>query len=448
MNPKELPLESKNAIAAMRCDTSEKLLHGKVRTGKTRMGLKETIAPMFRYPGMTVGIFRANAVHMKTTIRPDLRDICSQAWGKEIKVEGGEQFHTLHINGGKCYLLGLNEDNHLLGTKYDRVFLSQLEQITLEQYLKLKTRMQGDAMRVNGRPVRRMISDANPDEPDSWIYERESEGLLKVIDLDFTDNPYFFRRGRWTVGGFEYVRDLHTSMSGLNYDRYVLGLRVSAQGAVFHLDDCHFINVGGLPDLSSYHKYIAIDWGWVAPTVVLWIAWNHLIDDVIVYREWRTNEEDSISVGHQINEINAYFGETIEDWILDKDDEKRSHLRKHCGIRAKQVKKFPGSRLAGYNHIHYALKCASLGEPGGIRFYRDMLYWSDVDTVAYKGPENMIKELRTVKFSETKVDEIEKEGDHGPDALGYFYLFKMRKSVDVGDFTSVSRKVSKKHTPW
>ena len=183
-----------------------------------------------------------------------------------------------------------------------------------------------------------------------------------------------------------------------------------------------------MPDLSAYHRYIAIDWGWIAPTVVLWIAWNHLIDDVVVYREWRTNTEDSISVGHQINEINARFGETIEDWILDRDDEKRSHLREYCGIRAKQVKKFPGSRLAGYNHIHYALKCTSLGEPGGIRFYRDMLLNSHVDPVAYKGPESMIKELRTVKFSETKVDEIEKEGDHGPDALGYFYLFKMRQS--------------------
>ena len=98
MNKAELPLESEVAIAAMRCDAPEKLLHGKIRTGKTRIGLKAAIAPMCKFRGMTVGIFRASAVHMKTSIRPDLRDICSQAWGKEIKVEGGEQFHTLHIN--------------------------------------------------------------------------------------------------------------------------------------------------------------------------------------------------------------------------------------------------------------------------------------------------------------------------------------------------------------
>ena len=92
MNPRELPIESENAIEAMRCDAPEKLLHGKIRTGKTRMGLKETIAPMFHHRGMTVGIFRASAVDMRTSIRPDLREICSQAWGKEIKVQGGEDF--------------------------------------------------------------------------------------------------------------------------------------------------------------------------------------------------------------------------------------------------------------------------------------------------------------------------------------------------------------------
>ena len=39
----------------------------------------------------------------------------------------------------------------------------------------------------------------------------------------------------------------------------------------------------------------------------------------------------------------------------------------------------------------------------------------------------MIKEMRTVKFNEKKTDEITKEGDHGPDALGYFFLTKMRR---------------------
>jgi len=440
LNKTELPLESETALSALNATEGEVLLHGKVRTGKTRIGLKKTIAPMFKYPGMTVGIFRANAVDMKVSIRPDLREICSQAWGKEIKIEGGQQFHTLHINGGECRLLGLNQEDHLLGSKYDRVFLSQLEQINPEQYEKLLTRMQGNAIQINGRPVRQVISDANPDEPDSWIYQREAEQQLRIIDLDFTDNPHFYRGGRWTVDGYDYVKNLKRGITGLNYDRYVLGLRVSAQGAVFHLDDCHFINKGDLPDLSLYHKYIAIDWGWVAPTVVLWIAWNHLLDDVICYREWRTNNEDSISVGNQINEINAQFGETIEDYIIDRDDEKRSNLRKYCGIRAKQVKKFPGSRLAGYNHIHYALKCQSLDEPGGLRFYRDMLYRSGVDHIAYKGAENMIKEMRTVKFSETRTDEIEKESDHGPDALGYFYLYKMRRrsSYDAVDYSRVA----------
>ena len=428
LNPKERPLEKATPIRALSSRDDEVLFHGRVRTGKTRVGLKKTIGYHFQHRGVTSAIVRANAVDMTTSIRPDLRDICAGAWGREIKPYGGAHFTELHINGGVCHLIGLNQEQHILGSKYDIVYLSQLEQIPSDQYEKLLTRLQGDAIRINGRSFRQAISDANPDEPDSWIYQREAERQLNIIDFAFEDNPHFYRSNRWTVDGYDYVRRLKKGLTGLNYDRYVLGLRVSAQGAVFQLTDAHFINVGDLPDLSSYHKYIAIDWGWTAPTVVLWIAWNHLIDDVVVYREWRTSNEDSISVGNQINEINEYFGETIEDWILDKDDEKRSHLRRYCGIRAKQVKKFPGSRLAGYNHIHYALKCQSLGEPGGLRFSRDMLYKSSVDPMSYKGAENMIKEMRTVKFSETKIDEVEKESDHGPDGLGYFYLFKMRRN--------------------
>ena len=119
----------------------------------------------------------------------------------------------------------------------------------------------------------KIIADANPDEPDSWIYRREVEGLLKIIDFDFCDNPNYFRDGRWTRSAYDYIMQLKKGLTGLNRDRYFLGLRVSASGAVFTLDNCHFIDT--LPDLSTYHRYIAIDWGWQAPTVVLWIAWNH-----------------------------------------------------------------------------------------------------------------------------------------------------------------------------
>ena len=428
LNPAEHPIESPTALAGLRCQAPAVLFHGKVRTSKTRTGLKRLFALHMANRGMQSAIVRLNNVDMNGSIRKDIRELSKYSLTDSrspIRSFGGHNFSELYINDGECRLLGLNQDSHILGTQYDVIYLSQLEQIPEDDFQKLLTRLAGKAIQHNGSYFRQVLADANSHEPDWWAYNREAEGKLKIIDFDFHDNPRFFRDGQWTRDGYDYIMSLKRGLTGLNYDRYFQGLRVSAAGAVFALDNCHFIDT--LPDLSTYHRYIAIDWGWQAPTVVLWIAWDHTIDDLILYREFRTNNEDSISIGHQINEINQNFGEKIEDYIIDRDEERRSHLLRYCKIRARQVQKFPGSRLAGYNHIHHSLKCTSLGEPGGIRFYRKMLYRSNVDTHAYRGAENLIKEMRTVKFNEKKTDEIIKEDDHGPDALGYFFLTKMRR---------------------
>ena len=67
-----------------------------------------------------------------------------------------------------------------------------------------------------------------------------------------------------------------------------------------------------------------------------------------------------------------------------------------------------------------------------------MMFRSDVDTFQYKGAENLIKEMRTVKFHETRHDEIIKEEDHGTDALAGFYLWKEQQSGGLNKVKSVS----------
>ena len=346
LNPEEYPIESQTALSALRCQAPAVLLHGKVRTSKTRTGLKRLFALHMKNRGMQSAIVRLNNVDMNGSIRKDIRELSKYALTdprSPIRSFGGQNFSELYINDGECRLIGLNQDAHILGTKYDVIYLSQLEQIPEDDYQKLSTRLSGESIPLpNGSHFRQIIADANPDEPDSWIYRREVEGLLKIIDFDFCDNPNYFRDGRWTRSAYDYIMQLKKGLTGLNRDRYFLGLRVSASGAVFTLDNCHFIDT--LPDLSTYHRYIAIDWGWQAPTVVLWIAWNHTLDDLIAYREFRTNNEDSITIGHQINEINQNFGEKIEDYTIDRDKEKRRHLLRYCNIPGNGSRKV--SRLA------------------------------------------------------------------------------------------------------
>ena len=452
MHPDELAMQSETSLRSLNDDTSPFVLnHGKVRTAKTRSNIHKQLAKHFKYKGMNSAIVRATNVDLHATLRNDLREVCKYDFDdprSPIKSYGGKNFTTLYINDGECRLGGLENPRHVLGTGYSLINISQLEEIDEEQYLYLATRLsESKAKRRDGTAYRQIISDSNPDEPDWWGYKYESEGRLKIYEYDFKDNPAFFRKNRWVKDGYDYVKQLSESMpAGLMRDRYLLGLRVSAEGAVFQLLRCHFIDE--LPDdFENYHKYLAIDFGWRSPTSVLWIGWNHIINDIIVYREFRTNEEDIISIGHQVREINETFGEKIENAITDDDKDKVSHLRKYCGIPARTVKKFQGSRLRGYNHILHALKCTSVGSPGGIKFWTGMMYRDTVNRNSYKGAENLIKELRSVKFAKNKTDEIEKESDHGPDALAYFFLWKNR-SRQKGDFQSVTGKVRAKHKGW
>ena len=440
MHPDELDMHSETAIKSMVSTDNFVVNHGKVRTGKTRSNLHKQIYLHFKHYGMNSAIVRATNVDLNASIRNDLREISRYDLTdprSPIRSFGGKNFTSLSINGGECRLGGMNNPRHILGTGYSLINISQLDELDEDNYLMLATRLsETKARNSDGSYLRQIIADMNPQIPDFWVYKYENEQRLNLFEFDFHDNPSFYRSGLWTKSGAEYVELLDKSMPpGLMRDRYFLGLRVLGTGAVFQLHDSHFINEGELPDLSGYHKYIAIDWGWTAPSVVLWIAWNHTLNDIIVYREWRTNAEDYISVGHQINAINQIFNETIEDYIVDNDKNSVAMLRKHCGIKAKPVQKFQGSRLVGYNYIHNSLANTLTGTPGGIRFYRGMLYRSDVDTRLYTGAENLIKELYAVKFSENKIDEIEKESDHGADALAYMFLFKMgskRRKIDMG----------------
>ena len=442
MHPDELAMQSEKSIRSLNSEEPFVLNHGVVRSGKTRSNLHKQIAKHFRNKGMQSAIVRATNVDMHASIRNDLREICKYDFDdprSPITAYGGKNFTSLYLNDGEIRLGGMENPRHVLGTGYSLINISQLEEIDEDQYLFLATRLsETKALKRDGSYYRQIIADANPSDPDWWGYKYETEGRLKIYEYGFKDNPSFFRQNRWSRSGYEYVRDLSARMpEGLMRDRYFHGLRVSAQGAVFTLLPVHFIDE--LPDLSLYHKYMAIDFGWESPTVCLWIAWNHIINDTIVYREFRTNHEDIISIGNQINQINEYFGENIEDTIIDREKGKRSLLRQHCGIKAKEVEKFPGSRLAYYNNIHSMLSNTAVQRPGGIRFYTGMMYKSNVDQHSYKGAENLIKELRTVKFEDKKIDSIEKESDHGPDALSYWTSFKFtkRKSKAV-DYAQVA----------
>ena len=134
----------------------------------------------------------------------------------------------------------MNRPGRILGTEYDAIMLSELSQFTEDQYQMLKTRclvVLATGVMTNGDVMFQIVCDTNPDVPDSWMYQREGEGLLKFVKFGFQDNPYFFRSGRWSKVGKTTVEELDRGLTGIYHDRYFKGLRRAPEGMVFDLPD-------------------------------------------------------------------------------------------------------------------------------------------------------------------------------------------------------------------
>ena len=85
---------------------------------------------------------------------------------------GSQNFKSLKINGGEMVFGGMNRPERVLGTSFNLIFCSQIEQFTEEQFNFLMTRCAGDAPNwtdENGRRLGLLMADANPDTDDHWL---------------------------------------------------------------------------------------------------------------------------------------------------------------------------------------------------------------------------------------------------------------------------------------
>ena len=407
---------------------------GPARTSKTLRNLRKLLSLHFKHEGFMSCVVRTNSVDLDDTIRYDLRNTLLRYQLDDprspIEQSGGPtRFHTLRINGGEMRLGGMNRPGRILGTEYDAIMLSELSQFTEEQYQMLKTRCSGSAgnWRDDTGDVRfQIVCDTNPDVPDSWMYQREGEGLLKFVQFGFQDNPYFYRDGRWSRVGKTTVDELDRGLTGIYHDRYFKGLRRAPEGMVYDVKDSDIIDE--LPDMSGWMHYNAMDFGMSAPSVTLWIAENPQTQEVVVYREWRHTQKTSIEMGHEVSKLRQVNGERILGTVIDNDEEKQRLLRTHCQIPSDLTDKGPGSVFHRTLLVQEALKRNRL------KFYRHLRCNSDSELIRNKKPLDVISEMRLAHFpANAKSDENPVKGDdHGIDALGYWFLWRESRSGAVG----------------
>lgn len=427
LHPDVLSSETEPHQIVMRSTAPAICGEGPARTSKTVRNLRKLFALHAKYPKFQSCIVRANAVDLNNTIRETIPDLLRYDFEDPrslIKQRGGPtRFTELHFpGGGKCVLGGMSRPGSVLGGKYDLIFLNELSQFTLQQFQILKTRVAGDAANWrldDGSIVSQMLCDTNPDLDDHWMYQLEADGLLEFVKFGFKDNPFFYRKGRWSRVGVRTVEQLDT-LTGLEHDIYFKGLRVAPTGRVFNLKECHFVDE--LPeDLDQYFIYNAMDFGTSSPSVCLWIFEHFETQDVIVCREWRRTHTHSPIMAE---EVKSFSMGPVKQTVIDNNEDIHKTLAKH-GIPNVMTKKYAGSRMAGIHLIAAALKKTEDKQPGGLKFYRHLRCTSDSKLIEEKRPQSTIDEMNRLVYNDDKDDT---DGErHGIDALCYYYLLKNRK---------------------
>ena len=421
---------------------------------------------------MRIAIVRANAVDHSQTIRQDIANtllryhLQDKRFRGVVEVAGGKAFTDLTVNGNYITLVGMNNPTKILGSEFDIIFNSQVEQLKKDQYEILLTRCGGTSGKwiEDGKIRSLVISDANPDRKDHFLQLRKKKNQTEFIKFNFEDNPLFFRDGEWTQIGLDYKETLRKGLTGVNFERYFLGEWTSPEGAVFIMRDEHVIETlpwrrtyddpdfdeilddatknpkYSIPPPMEYNVYRMMDFGSTAPSVCLWLAEHKDTKDTIVFQEWRKTQTDTLEMAAQVKKHN--IGKPRKT-IIDNDDNIRKILAK-SGISATLAPKGHDSVKAGIDMIQEALRKTTEGRNGGIRFYRGLTCNSDPELENKGLSLDVIAEMGGYVWDETKDSPLRGQSDHGIDPLRYYYLDKNQYGTRI----KYTEKVEIKRSGW
>ena len=338
-NPDLYAFRSDNCVSITTYQGTELIVVGPTRCGKTIRILDFLFGLMFQYPRLQILVCRSKEVDLRDTIKVNIRnDLVKYDFDdplSPIKVIGGRNFTHLEINGGTMTFGGMDRPGKILGTKYDIVFYSQIEQSTQEEFQKLKTRCSGDARNwideETGEVRYLLIGDANAAQDNHYLLARKAEGLTDFIRFGFHDNPLFFRNGQRTEAGHTVIGELDKSLTGVFHDRLFKSIWTSVAGAVFPEFD-KAIHIQRLLERPVGGRWVmALDFGFPSPSCVLLIHFDPATDMLTI---WREIYKTRLTLDDLITEMeNLLFQENIiisdvEAVICDHDSEHIERLNR------------------------------------------------------------------------------------------------------------------------
>lgn len=239
-----LPLSRKQRRVLARSKTRVTLLEGSIRSGKTFIMLIAWllfVAVKAPKRGALIMVGKSRDSLYRNIFEPIENDPTLAVFGPFIRYKQGAP--SAQIFGRTVHVVGAADakaESKIRGMTVAGAFVDELTTLPRDFFKQLLGRMS-----VTGA---QMFATTNPDAPGHWLRIDYLDKLAefpdwRVYHFDMDDNPGLSE---------DYKQSLRREYSGLWFDRFILGLWVAAEGAVYQefVNAKHVIRADQLPNID------------------------------------------------------------------------------------------------------------------------------------------------------------------------------------------------------
>jgi len=276
-------MSQKQRNSVLHSDSRLNLWSGSVRSGKT-------IASIIRWIWFVRHAPAGNLLMVgktERTLRRNILDVMADLVGPQFTITSGLGECSLY--GRKIYLVGANDERSESKIRGVTLLAAYGDEVTLwpeSFFTMLLSRL--------SEPNAKFFGTTNPDNPKHWLkknyIDRKEEIGLNLFTFQLEDNNSL---------PLDYINSLKREYTGLWYRRYILGLWVMAEGAIYPNYQSAVVCAQDLP--ASYDAYVVgCDYGSTNPFVYLLLSRSQ--------GTWYLTQEhyyDSAKQGQRVNKQHA-----------------------------------------------------------------------------------------------------------------------------------------------
>jgi PBSX family phage terminase large subunit len=411
-----------HAIPALQSRAPELLLAGPANSGKSRCALEKLHRCATKYAGMRGLMVRKTrqSLTQTTLVTYEKRVLPEGCLGNRVKFRTSEQEYRYN-NGSVLAVGGLDDDQKIMSSEYDIIYVPEATELKLSQWEALSTRLRNKVI----PDYQQLIADCNPSHPKHWLKARCDQGMTKMICFTHADNP--------TITKADIAR--LKALTGVRYLRLYLGIWAAAEGLVYteydpavhkvskqQLQQWHILKADGTLNRNTVQRVICgVDWGWRNPGTLLVFAVDSLDRMYLIREVYRTGKTIDWWIA-QAQMLNQFYG--IEAFMADPSQPGYIQQFREAGLNAIGA---TNDIIPGINTMKEQLQIAPDGRP---RFYvyENSLLERDEQREEDRLPVCFEDEILEYVWAEAKEGQAEKElpvkaQEHSLDAARYACVY-------------------------